>query len=307
MTFGYLAQQGINAAQVAALYALLSVSYVMIHAVTRRINFAFGAFAILAGYTFIASALWLMVENPAQPYVALVLAAAIAVGHAAIAGVASEAVAVRPVVRESSLAVLVTTLGLAVAIDEATRIAHGSRDRWLPPLFNETLVIGAGTTFPVHVSAVQAVVILAAIALATGLMLFIRRHPFGRAWRATSEDPRMAELSGIDSGRVFRISYLIAITFAATAGVLVALLYGVASHSGGFVIGLKTLFIAVVGGLGSIGGTFLAAILLAVFETFWSAWMGPDYRDAAAFLVLTLLMIRFPEGLAERSRRAEPV
>ena len=308
MMIGYAAQQVINGLQVAAFYSLLAVSYVLIHAITRRINFAFGALSILAGYTFINATQWIMLERPGAMISAVLLAALIAIPHASLAGVATEALVVRPVVRESSLAVLVTTLGLSVVLEELTRLTNDSRERWLSPMFAEPYVIGAASSaFKVYITPVQLAVIVIAFALASGLVLFIARSDFGRHWRAASQDLRMAELCGIDIGRTLRLTYLIAIAFAATAGVLVALLYGVASYSGGFVIGLKTLFIAIVGGLGSIPGTFAAAILLAFFETCWSASAGPEYRDVAAFLALTALMILFPRGIFDRESATEPV
>lgn len=305
---GFFGQQIVNALQVSAFYALLAVSYVLIHAITRRINFAFGALSILAGYTFINAAQWLMIDWPGAVLGAIIGAAAIAVPHAALAGVATESLVVRPVIRESTLAVLVTTLGLSLVLEELTRLTNDSRDHWLSPVLSDPIVIGAGGgRFAVYVTPVQLVVIATALALAGGLSAFVAYSGYGRHWRAVSQDLRMAELCGVDVGRILRLTYLIAIAFAAAAGVLVALLYGVASYSGGFVIGLKTLFIAVVGGLGSISGTLAAALLLAFFETYWSAFAGPEYRDAAAFLVLTVLMILFPQGIFDRERRTEPV
>jgi branched-chain amino acid transport system permease protein len=138
-------------------------------------------------------------------------------------------------------------------------------------------------------------------------MLFIARHPFGRIWRACSEDLKMAELSGVNVGRTVMITFALASACAGTAGALLAVSYGVASFSGGFVIGLKTLFVAVVGGLNSVPGVFAGGVLLAVFETFWSATIGPDLRDAAAFLALTALMIARPQGLFGGAGRTEPV
>ena len=86
-----------------------------------------------------------------------------------------------------------------------------------------------------------------------------------------------------------------------------ALSYGVASFSGGFVIGLKTLFVAVVGGLNSVPGVFAGGIILARFRAAWSAVFGPDCRDAAAFLCFTGLMIARPQGLFGGAARTEPV
>ena len=83
-----------------------------------------------------------------------------------------------------------------------------------------------------------------------------------------------------------------------------ALYYGQASFYSGLIIGLKTLFVAVVGGLDSVAGAFLAAVLLGLFETFWSGYFSEEWRDVITLLLLTGLMILFPAGLfASTTRR----
>lgn len=297
MTLGYVIQQALNALQVSAFYALLAASYVLMHAITRRINFAFGALSIWAGYTFINVTLSLMLEFPASAVLPLTLAGVLAVGHTALVGLVVERRVVRPLVRESSLAMLVTTLGLAIALEEGIRLANDSRERWLAPIGGEPWRLGVVEGFEVMITPVQITGIVVAMALAALLALVIARHPFGRAWRACSQDLHMAELCGVDVGRTLAITFFLATVYAAAAGILVALLYGVASFHGGFVIGLKTLFVAVVGGLSSISGAFVGALLLGLFETFWSGTMGPELRDAAAFVMLAVLLVLFPEGL----------
>jgi branched-chain amino acid transport system permease protein len=303
----YALQQLLNATQVAAFYGLLAVSYVLIHAVTRRINFAFGALSIWASYTIVNVAMWLMLYLPGQVLLPLLAGATVAIAHTVLTGVVIERMVVRPLVREPSLAMLAATLGLALAMEELMRLANDSRERWLIPLDSWDIRLGGPTSFPVIVTGVQVTVVVIACSLAGGLMLLIARHPFGRVWRACSEDLRMAELTGVDVARTVMITFALATACAATAGVLMALSYGVASYSGGFVIGLKTLFIAVVGGLNSVPGVFVGGILLGAFETAWSAVFGPNYRDAAAFAALTALMIARPEGLFGGAGRTEPV
>lgn len=299
MSVGLVLQHLVNAAQVSAVYALLAVSYVLIHGLTGRVNFAFGALSIWAGYVFINTGVWAMLELPGATTTALIGAAAVAAGHTVLAGRVTERLAIRPVQRESSLAMLVTTLGLAIVLEEMMRLSNDSRERWLPPVLAEpvALTVPGGGGFAVYIGQPQLVVVLVASALCAALVMFIAWHPFGRAWRACAQDLEMAELCGIDVGRTLGLTFVLASACAASAGILVSLLYGLASYSGGFVIGLKTLFIAVVGGLSSIPGAIAGAVILGLFETFWSAVLGPIWRDAAAFLALTGLMILFPQGL----------
>ena len=303
----YALQQLLNATQVASFYGLLAVSYVLLHAITRRINFAFGALSIWASYTIVNVSMWLMLLWPGHVLLPLLLGAAAAIAHTVVTGLIIERVAVRPLLREPSLAMLAATLGLALAMEEAMRLANDSREKWLIPFDGMDFRLGGPAAFPVMVTGVQIAVVIIACSIAAGLMLLIARHPFGRIWRACAEDLRMAELSGVNVTRTVMITFAVASACAAVAGVLMAVSYGVASFSGGFVIGLKTLFIAVAGGLNSVPGVFAGGIMLGVFETAWSAIFGPNYRDAAAFLCLTGLMIARPHGLFGGAGRTEPV
>jgi branched-chain amino acid transport system permease protein len=306
-TTAYAIQQALNATQVAAFYGLLAVAYVLLHAITKRINFAFGALSVWASYTTVNVSMWLMLHMPGRVLPPLLIGAAVAIAHTVLTGLLIERVAVRPLVREPSLAMLAATLGLALAMEETMRLANDSREKWLIPLDGWDFRLGGPASFPIMVTGVQVAVVLIASGLAGGLMVLIARHPFGRVWRACAEDLGMAELTGVDVTRTVMITFALASACAATAGVLMAVSYGVASYSGGFVIGLKTLFVAVVGGLNSVPGVFVGGILLGVFETAWSAVFGPNLRDAAAFAALTALMIARPQGLFGGAGRTDPV
>ena len=297
MNLAYLAQQLVNALQVSAVYGLLAASYVLIHAIPRHINLAFGVFAIWAGYTTINTALWLMLMLPGATFVPIAIACVAALLHTTLVGAAIERTTIRPLIGQSSLAMLVATLGLAIAMEETARLANDSRDRWLIPISGERIRLGGSETFSVTATPIQLAIVMAALFVSGLLILLIRRHPFGRLWRACAEDLKMAELTGVDVRHTLSVTFAIASAAAGAAGVLLALSYGVASFHGGLVIGLKTLFVAITGGLTSVAGGFLGGLLLGLFETLWSGYLGPEYRDAAAFLALSALMILFPHGL----------
>ncbi|HXF54618.1 MAG TPA: branched-chain amino acid ABC transporter permease [Hyphomicrobiaceae bacterium] len=304
---GYFLQLLINATFISVLYGLLAVSYVLIHGLTRRINLAFGALAIVAGYTTISTAIVVMLLMPGEPMVAVAAGALVGVVHTGLIGGIIDRTVARPLLRAGSLAVLVATLGLAIALEEAVRLAYGSRELWLPPLRHAPLEVGGTAAFPVQVSVLHIIVAALSALVAAGLLAFISRHPFGRLWRAAAEDVTMAELCGVDVGRVLTITLVLACALAGFAGAMIAVAYGVASFYGGFVIGLKTLFVAVVGGLGSVGGALAGGFILGIFETLWSGYAPLGYRDVAALSLLALLLIAFPQGLGSPSSRQPPV
>lgn len=293
----YLLQLLLNGLQVSVLYGLLAVSYVLIHAITRRINFAFGSLAILGGYGAINISTWLALFVPGELVFGLVAACVLAVAHTALFGLAIDRMVSRPLLRASSLAVLVATLGVALTIEEILRLANDSRERWLLPLGGTPITLGSAGGFSIEVTPVRIIVAVLGAVIALAIVAFIKWHPFGRIWRATSQDLVMAEFCGVDVGRAVTITMVLASAIAGSAGAMLAVTYGVASYYGGFVIGLKTLFIAVVGGLGSIEGALIGGLILGLFETLWSGYGPLAYRDAAAFAVLTLLLILFPNGI----------
>lgn len=291
----------INAPLVGVLDGLLAVSYVMVHAVTRRINFALGAVSIVAAYTAANTALWLLIQYPGTPtFVVVSLAFTAAVAHVAILGFAIQHLLTEPLLRAQTLAAMTATIGLAIFLEDAVRLANDSRERWLPPLFPGTVQLGGTASFLVQVPAINLTVTGLGLALEGGLLLFMAYHPFGRAWRAVADDLGMAELCGIDVSRTVMLTMVLASAVAGVSGALLAVTYGVASYYGGFVIALKTLFVAVIGGINSIGGVLLAGLLLGVFEALWSGYAPIAYRDVAAFAALAIIMVLLPRGLGGR-------
>lgn len=300
MSVSYFLQQMLNGALVSAFYGLLASAYVLIHGITRRINLAFGALAMWAGYIVIGMALALMVRMPGKDLVPVLLACLAAVAGTAILGLLIERATLRPLLRSGTLAMLIATIGIAIVLEEVMRIMSGSREHWLMPMLNRTIKIGGSEAFSVAITGMQLIVFLIALVISAGLNAVILLLPFGREWRACSQDLRMAELCGVDVARLLVMTFLLASTAAGAAGSMFAVYYGSVSFYGGLVIGLKTLFVAVIGGLNSVPGAFAGAFLLGLFETFWAGYVGSEWRDVAAFGALALLLASFPEGLFAR-------
>ncbi len=293
----YFLQQALNAVQVSSFYALLAVAYVLIYGIANRINLAFGALAMWAGYLTIAGVAVAAALTPLSIALVLLLSLAYALLSTALLGYVVQRLVVKPLLPTASLAILIATIGLAIALEEVMRIANNSRERWLSPLFDGALPLVRSEVFPIQIPYMQAVVLAAALALSAALVVFIAKHRFGKAWRACSQDLGMAALCGIRVNAVLAMSFVISSAYAAAAGAIIALHYGNVSFAMGTVLGLKTLLAAVIGGLGSIGGAVLGAFLLGFLETLWSAYLDVEYRDVAVFGILALLMIWRPRGL----------
>jgi branched-chain amino acid transport system permease protein len=293
----YLLQQLLNALQIGAFYGLLAASYALVYGITRRINFAFGAIA-----TFGAAACFNVVVLvgflwPVPTAVAILIAGAYATAASALLGTAMERLVIRPVAGAANLSMLVTTIALTITVEEAIRLANGSYERWLPPMMLSAVTVAEAPGFPVRVTASQMIVVPVALAVATALVAFIARHPFGRLWRACAEDPRAAELLGVDVARVRALTFTLAASAAGVAGVLMLVAYGNVNFHTSFMVALKALLAAIVGGIGSVGGALIGGLVLAVIEVGWTTAFGANWRDVAVLLALTALFAVRPQGI----------
>lgn len=297
----YFLQQLVNALVVCCVYGLLAVAYTLVYGIIGRINLAFGELATIGAFAaLLGVALFAVAAGMVLP-LALLAALILAMAVSALYGWITERIVFRPLRNSESQAPLIATIGLAVFLQEYLRLAQGSRDRWLQPVFGEPHLIAAVEGFPVFITTAQVLI----VALAAGLYLLHRRaiEPggFGLAWRACAQDATMAALCGIDVGRTVALSFVLAGAYAAAAGFVVTLYYGGVSFHMGALLGFKALTAAIVGGIGSVPGAFLGGILIGLLETFWSAYLTIAYKDVAIFGVLALILVFRPDGLLGRA------
>lgn len=296
-TLAYGAQQVANGAILGSFYALLAVAFTLIYGLTNRIVLAFGDFAMFAAYSAVLAAVFLMVATRANlvvlllPILILTLLVSLALGRASQEAVFS------PLLDRPSQAILIASIGLSIVLREAVRMASGGREQWLPPVLNQPLLRWEGSGYLFQVTRMQGLVCALSLTLAVLLIVFMRYSRFGRAWRACAENPALAALCGIDIRATTARTFLLAAAAAAVTGASLALYYGGVSFYMGTVLGLKALFAAIIGGIGSLGGALLGGFLLAALETGWSASFALEYRDVAVFAAFILLLIFRPGGL----------
>ena len=290
-------QQLVAALPAAAIYGLLAASYALIHGLVGRVVFGFGDLAALGGY---ATLTGLAVGASAGSPLALGAGLLLAIGVSAAYGVAAGRFAVLPALRARGQAVVISTVGLMLALSEYARLTMPRVLAWAPPLLSSPIAIARAPTFVVTVTPMQ--LVSAAMGLAgAGLLLGYQRwSAFGRRWRAVSQDELAAAMLGIDREQVFTQSFAIAAALAGLAGYVLTLHFGQAGYSYGFTLGLKALVGAVLGGIGSIGAAFAGGVILAFGEAGWSALFSVDSRDLAVYSLLAVLFIFRPYGIFGR-------
>lgn len=293
-------QQLINGLVLGSIYALVALGYTMVYGIIGLINFAHGDIVMVGAL--IAWTVCTALAATAAPAPLILLSA---IGAAMIVcmalGVTIERVAYRPLRRSPRLAPLITAIGMSILLQYTAALIWSKQYLAMPQILQPTLYAIAGATF----TDLQAFIFLLACALMVALAWFIKRTKLGKAMRATEQNRDVAGLMGIDVDRIIAFTFLLGSGLGAIAGVMVILYYGIGHYFMGFMLGLKAFTAAVLGGIGKVNGAMLGGMLLGVVEALASGyigdltggWLGSNYRDIFAFLVLVLVLVLRPSGL----------
>ena len=152
----------------------------------------------------------------------------------------------------------------------------------------------------------QVVILGSAIVLVAGLQMFLARTRTGRAIRAVAQNRAAAELMGIDVDRIYALTFGIGAACVGVAAVLIAPLYPTSPNSGTYFV-LIAFVVVVLGGLGSIRGAFVGAILIGLIDSVTGFYVGADMREVAVFGVFLAILILKPSGLFGRQLRLSHV
>ena len=278
-------------------YALMAVGLAMIFGVLKIVNFAHGELYMIGAYAYVLCALKLDIP----PWLALTFAAA---AGAALGWIIERAL-MRPLyagyaswgLMKDEYAVVVT-FGLSLLLINLVDKVVGPYPYRGPALI-ETSRFALG---PVMMNGQKLIAAVVSIALLVGLALFLRRSLWGRQIQAVAQNRLGASLAGIDATRTTSLVFAISGMLAALSGALLAPLINPSPDVGAFPA-IKSYVIVVLGGMGSVWGATVAALLLGVLESFFAVYVSYDYRDAFGLLVLMLVLLFRPQGLfGERAR-----
>jgi branched-chain amino acid transport system permease protein len=213
---------------------------------------------------------------------------------------AIERLAYRPLRGSFRLAPLISAIGMSIFLMNLVQVTQGPRNKPVPPMLNDVIVLHGGANYAVTLSYKQILIIVTTTILLIAFSFLVQRTALGRAQRACEQDRRMASLLGIDVDRTVSLTFVIGAALAAVAGLLYMVHYGVVSFADGFVPGVKAFTAAVLGGIGSLPGAVIGGLLIGLIETFWSAYFSIDYKDVATFAILVITLIFLPSGILGR-------
>ena len=265
------------------LYALTALAFVIIYKATRVVNLAIGEIFMLGAYAFFGFA-----ASLALPWWLAFLGALLVSGAL---GATIEKVVIRPMLGESPISVFMVTIGLGSMLVGLVEIIWTADPHRLPEFMPQTPIF-IGDAFLAPKAAYGFLVAAVVIAIFVVLFRFWRG---GVALRATAGDQAAAYSMGINVPGVFSFAWIIACVVAGAAGVLVGAIGGISSSMG--VFGLSVLVVVIVGGLDSIPGALVGAVLIGMVEALAGAFLGGEYKLLTTFALLVAVLMVRPYGL----------
>ena len=277
----------INGLSIGSIYAIIALGYTMVYGIAKMLNFAHGDVIMVGAY--ISYCVMIYLKLP--PVVAILAAIVVCT----VLGVLIEALAYRPLRGTSSLAVLITAIGVSYFLQNAAQLIWGVAQKTYSSvvtmdsirLFDGKILITGEVIVTVITSAIVMVC----------LTLFTTKTRMGKAMRAVSEDRDAAQLMGINVNQTIAVTFAIGSALAAVAGVLLCSASPALKPTTGSMPGIRAFTAAVFGGIGSIPGAMLGGILLGVIEELCKGLISTQFSDANVLGVLIIVLLVKPTGL----------
>jgi branched-chain amino acid transport system permease protein len=279
---GVLLPQLLHGVVFGAALGLLALGLTVIFGLLGVMNFAHGELYMFGAYAGIALTGSFWVALVAAPLVVAAL------------GALTEVATLRPLYRRAPLHGLIMTFGLALIFREGARqLFGGDMRRILPPIEGSIPLLGM--TYPKYrlfLLAISSILLL-------GIWLFFTRTRAGIVVRAAVQDAEMLDGLGVNVPRVFTLTFAGSAALAATAGLLLAPVFTVYPQMGVEMI-LLAFIVVILGGMGSLGGSVVAAFVIGIAQSLLTRWMNPQRVAIAIFGIMIVVLVVRPRGFFGR-------
>src|SRR5688572_6963351 len=297
----------------------------MVYGIIQLINFAHGE-VVMIGCMVAFSVIVALAQTGMPPLVIVGVGTLVAIPVCMAVGYVVERLAYRPLRNAPRLAPLITAIGVSIVLQHLALLLWGRNVNAFPQIIELKLIYLGTSESSAAISNLQVAIIVTSVAMMLALLALVYRTKIGIAMRATSQNPQIAGLMGVDIDRVISFTFLIGAALGAVAGVMVGAYYGIAHYQMGFLLGLKAFSAAVLGGIGNLAGAVLGGILMGLIEALGAGYVGDftnvclldkflpgftevceasptsslfgsNYKDVYAFIVLILVLVFRPQGL----------
>ena len=268
-------------------FALVAIGYTMVYGILKLINFAHGDLFMLSGIMMI----YLAASFPTMPMWVTIL---IMIALTVFVGFAIEKCAYSPLRTAPRMSVMISAIGVSYLLQNLVCYVTGGLAKQFPdiPLISQSVrVFGVKDKLAVFISPLVAVVLMVV------LVLIINHTKFGMSMRAVSKDFETAQLMGVKINRVISMTFIIGSFLAAVGALLYFAKNTGINHMAGSTPGIKAFIAAVVGGIGSVPGAVVGALIIGVVESLAKAFGLADFSDVISFALLIIILVIKPTGL----------
>jgi branched-chain amino acid transport system permease protein len=301
-------QMVITGLQLGSVYAMIALGYTMVYGIVKLINFAHGdVFMVGSFVSFYAVTRFQLHLWPASVFpgmnellvsiIGTITVVLLSMAVCVLLAITIERVAYKPLRDAPRIAALITAIGVSFFLEYFGALNFVFSPRFIPyqrPFEVVTVSLqGGDITF----SNIAIIIMVTSILVQLLLQFIVRRTKIGIAMRATSFDKQAARLMGINVDQVISFTFAIGAAFAGMGGVLYAIAYPSIYSQLGILPGLKAFVAAVLGGIGSIPGAFVGALIMGQAEALTMGFISTPMRDAVAFTILIIVLLVRPTGI----------
>ena len=315
------AQYFISGLQLGFVYAMIALGYTMVYGIVKLINFAHGdVFMVGAFVSFYSVARFRVHIWPAAVFPGMSLGLATVIGTVSVIiismlicvalAVTIERVAYKPLRDAPRITALITAIGISFFMEFFGALNFVFSPRFIPYERPFEVIawyisdgihrVQPGVSPPagsVTFSNILLIIMFASILVQIFLQFLVRKTKIGIAMRATSYDKPAARLMGINVDGIISFTFAIGAAFAGLGGVLYAIAYSSIWTQLGILPGLKAFVAAVLGGIGSIPGALVGALIMGQAEAMTMGYISTPMRDAVAFTILIVVLLVRPTGI----------
>mgnify|MGYP004516803533 CR=1 FL=1 len=282
----FIIEQIINGISLGMVYGLIAVGYSLVFGILKLVNFshgsvyAFGAHMALMFITF---------------RFGLIIGVLLSVILTGILGILIDWTALRPLRDKNSLPIsaLITTIGISYIIQNGLMIVFGSERKSFPRIIEVSYITISG----LMINSQQIMIFSTCLILMIILTFIIYKTKTGLAMRGIEQNRKAANLMGINVNFIIAFTFFLGGVSACIGAVLISSYYQVVYPNMGVVIGMKAFAAAVLGGIGILHGSIIGGLIVGISENLATAFLGGNYRDAIAFIILILVLIFKPVGI----------
>lgn len=287
-----LLQLLINGLMLGGVYAIISVGLTLIFGIVRVVNFAHGELLMGSMYAaYLASKhLGLHPYASAAPLVLLFFAV----------GALIQRLIIQPLLDADAHVQIFATVGLSTALMNLALLVFGANMQSVPPAVGQ----GSFQLGSLRIVTTQLVMFVVSIAVIAALHLFLQRTFLGRAIRATAQNRLAAAVMGVDVKRIYVVTFGLGTACVALAGALLTPSYPVFPTIGTYFV-LTSFVVVVLGGMGSLYGAFLGAMIIGVVDGLSGYYIGPDLKEVVYFVLFLAILVTRPTGLLGLGRGSE--